>query len=64
LGAAQNRRVIAFATFFLGIVFGLSTVELVPGEGVSRVELYLDGTRVAELWVSSGAAVREARSST
>ncbi len=49
LGAAQNRAVIAFATFFLGIVFGLSTVELVPGEGVTRVELYLDGTRVADL---------------
>ncbi len=40
---------IAFATFFLGLVMGPANVEIVPGEGVARVELFLDDTSVGVL---------------
>jgi hypothetical protein len=40
---------IAFATFFLGLVTGLVCVEVVPGEGAARVELYLDEAPVGVL---------------
>jgi hypothetical protein len=40
---------IAFATFFLGLVMGTASVEMVPGEGVARVELFLDETSVGVL---------------
>ena len=40
---------IAFVTLLLGVVFGVQTVELSAGPQVARVELYIDGTRAAEL---------------
>ncbi len=40
---------IAFASLFLGLVFGAQTVDLVVGEGVVAVELRLDGEQVAML---------------
>ncbi len=40
---------IAFVSLFLGLVFGVQTVELVPGDGVTAVELRLDGQQVAML---------------
>ena len=32
-----------FATFFLGLVMGWASIEVVPGEGVASVELFLEG---------------------
>ena len=46
-GAEES--VIAFLTFFLGIAFGVHTVELSAGPGVARVELRVDGVRAAEI---------------
>lgn len=40
---------IAFASLFLGLVFGSQTVDVVIGEGVAAVELRLDGNQVAML---------------
>jgi hypothetical protein len=40
---------ISFASLLLGLVFGIVEVELVAAPGVVRVELLLDGTRVAEV---------------
>lgn len=40
---------IAFVTLLLGVVFGVQTVELSAGPQVARVELYINGTRAAEL---------------
>lgn len=40
---------IAFVTLFLGIAFGVQSVELSAGAGVARIELYVDGTRAVEL---------------
>lgn len=40
---------IAFATFILGLVTGLHTIEVVPGDGVARIEVFLDGVSVGEL---------------
>lgn len=38
---------IAFASLFLGLVFGHQMVDIVVGDDVAAVELRLDGTRVA-----------------
>ena len=40
---------ISFASLFVGLVFGIVNVQLVAAAGVDRVELFLDGSRVAEL---------------
>ncbi len=40
---------IAFATLLLGIAFGIETLELRVGEGVSRVDLVLDGAVVSSV---------------
>ncbi len=40
---------IAFVTLFLGIAFGVHSVELSAGAEVARIELYIDGTRAVEL---------------
>ncbi|MCP3962986.1 MAG: hypothetical protein GY719_34535 [bacterium] len=40
---------IAFATLFLGLFFGVKPVEVVVGEGVAAVELRLDGERLGML---------------
>jgi hypothetical protein len=40
---------ISFASLFVGLVFGIVNVQLVATAGVHRVELFLDGNRVAEL---------------
>jgi hypothetical protein len=40
---------IAFASLFLGLVFGAQTVEVVVGETVAAVELRLDGERLTTL---------------
>lgn len=46
---------IAFVTLFLGLVYGPATVELSAAPGVSRIELFVDGTLVSELgppWIA------------
>ncbi len=40
---------ISFASLFVGLVFGIVNVQLVAAAGVDRVDLLLDGSRVAEL---------------
>lgn len=40
---------IAFVTFFLGIATGVHTVELSAASAVARVELYVDGTKAADV---------------
>ena len=40
---------VSFASLFVGLVFGIVNVQLVAAAGVDRVELFLDGLRVAEL---------------
>jgi hypothetical protein len=40
---------ISFASLFVGLVLGIVDVQLLVGGGVDRVELILDGRRVAEL---------------
>lgn len=40
---------ISFASLFVGLVFGIVNVQLVAAAGVDRVDLFLDGLRVAEL---------------
>lgn len=40
---------VAFVTLFLGIAFGVHSVELSAGAEVARIELYIDGTRAVEL---------------
>ena len=40
---------ISFASLFVGLVFGIVNVQLVASAGVHRVDLFLDGHRVAEL---------------
>ena len=40
---------ISFASLFVGLVLGLVDVQLLAGEGVDRVGLFLDGRPVAEL---------------
>ncbi|MFN7988999.1 MAG: hypothetical protein U0529_16110 [Thermoanaerobaculia bacterium] len=40
---------ISFASLFVGLVFGIVNVQLIAAAGVDRVELLLDGSRVAEL---------------
>ncbi len=40
---------VAFVTLFLGIAFGMHSVELSAGAEVARIELYIDGTRAVEL---------------
>jgi hypothetical protein len=40
---------ISFASFFVGLVFGIVNVQLVVAAGVDRVDLFLDGGRVAQL---------------
>ena len=50
--ASDGRRshpMIAFATLILGLVLGVRPVELTVGDEVARVELLLDGQRVALL---------------
>jgi hypothetical protein len=41
--------VIAFITLFLGIATGVHTVELSAASAVARVELYVDGTKSADV---------------
>jgi hypothetical protein len=41
--------VISFASLFVGLVLGIVDVQLLAGEGVDRVGLFLDGRPVAEL---------------
>ncbi len=41
---------IEFVTLFLGIAFGVHTIELSAAPGVARVELYVDGTRTG--WIA------------
>ena len=43
------RPMISFASLFVGLVFGIVNVQLVAAAGVDRVDLFLDGSRVAEL---------------
>ncbi len=40
---------IAFASLFLGLMFGVRPVEVVVGEGVAAVELRLDGRRLGTI---------------
>ena len=40
---------ISFASLFVGLVFGIVNVQLIAAAGVERVDLLLDGSRVAEL---------------
>ncbi len=40
---------ISFASLFVGLVLGIVDVQLLAGEGVDRVALFLDGRPVAEL---------------
>lgn len=40
---------ISFASLYVGLVFGIVNVQLLAAAGVDRVELLLDGSRVAQL---------------
>lgn len=42
---------IEFVTLFLGIAFGVHTIELSAAPGVARIELYVDGTRTG--WMAA-----------
>ncbi|MCP4205355.1 MAG: hypothetical protein GY769_25875, partial [bacterium] len=40
---------IVFVTLFLGLVFGPQSISVIVGDEVDRVEIVVDGLRVAEL---------------